>query len=601
MSGFSSSSLHFAENILLSLVLSAMVLLPLLEILIRAYEAAGAFVSSTVLQHLTLVMGMLGAAIAARENRLLALTVSEFTQHPAVSVLRVFSKSAAASVCGVLAIAGGMFVAAEAGAGRYLAPGVPVWWIQLVLPLGFGLIALRLIFSVSSEVSVRLWTGVCAIVITLAVWCVPADNGYLVPTALFALGVATAFGAPVFVVLGGAALILFWGDGIPVAAVAVDQYRLVVNPTLPAIPLFTLAGYFLAESNAPKRLVELFNALFGGFRSGAAVVTVLACTILTAFTGASGVTILALGGLLMPMLVAARHSEKSALGLVTSGGLPGVMLPPSLPLILYAIVAQVSIEDMFLGGVIPALVMASLIIGSNRNTRIARENTGYRWDPNRILHALGEAKWELLMPVLAAGALFGGFATPVEAAALTAFYAFFVEVVIHRELKLTSDVPRVMSECGLMVGGIILILGVALSFTNYLIDAQWPEFLVEWVTRTIESRWLFLLALSLFLLLIGCLMDIFSAIVVVVPLIVPIGLAFGIDPVHLGIIFIANLELGYLTPPVGLNLFFASYRFEKTMSEVYRAALPMFFAIGIGVLFITYVPWLSTALPVLMR
>ena len=374
--------------------------------------------------------------------------------------------------------------------------------------------------------------------------------------SLIALGFATLFGAPLFVTLGGAALILFWGGGIPVAAVSVDHYRLVVNPTLPAIPLFTLAGYFLAEGNAPKRIIELFDALFGRFRSGAGLITVLACTLLTAFTGASGVTILALGGLLMPLLLAARHTEKSALGLITAAGLPGVLLPPSLPLILYAIVAKVSIEDIFLGGAIPAALIASLMIGWNTWRQPKQKTAGCPLNRKRIFLAVYAAKWELLLPVVAFVSLFSGLATPVEAAALTAFYAFFVEVVIHRELKLTTDVPRVVTECGLLVGGILLILGVALSFTNYLVDAQIPNQLIAWVTQVIESRWVFLLALSLFLLIVGCLMDIFSAIVVVVPLIVPLGLAFGIDPIHLGIIFIANLELGYLTPPVGLNLVF---------------------------------------------
>ncbi|GAG37557.1 unnamed protein product, partial [marine sediment metagenome] len=241
------------------------------------------------------------------------------------------------------------------------------------------------------------------------------------------------------------------------------------------------------------------------------------------------------------------------------------------------------------------------IIGWNTWRQPKQYTTRIPLSRKRILRAINGAKWELLLPVVAFVALFSGLATPVEAAALTAFYAFFVEVIVHRELKLTTDVPRAMTECGLLVGGIILILGVALSFTNYLVDAQLPNHLVAWVTQTIESRWVFLLALSLFLLIVGCLMDIFSAIVVVVPLIVPIGLAFGIDPIHLGIIFIANLELGYLTPPVGLNLFFASYRFDKSMTEVYRAALPMFFAVGTGVLLVTYLPWLSTTLPALMR
>ena len=594
-------SQYHVEDVLLTLVLGTMVLLPLTEVVMRASMGNGLFVGSTLLQHLTLVMGMLGAAIAARENRLLALSTAEFSKRSTWKLLQLFSKSFAAAVCIALTVASMNFVLAEISAGKILGLGVPIWWIQMVLPIGFGLITLRLIQNTSPKIFVRFSTWLCAIGIVSFAAFIPPGYSYVVTIALITLAIATLFGAPIFVTLGGAALILFWGDGIPVAAVTVDHYRLVVNPTLPAIPLFTLAGYFLAESSAPKRLVELFDTLFGRFRSGATVIAVLTCTLLTAFTGASGVTILALGGLLMPLLLTAKHSEKSALGLVTAAGLPGVLLPPSLPLILFAIVAQVSIEDIFLGAAIPAVVMASLIIGWNTHRQPKQIATKHSFNGKRALRAISKAKWELLMPVVAFTALFSGLATPVEAAALTAFYAFFVVVVIHRELNLFTDVPRVMTECGLLVGGIILILGVALSFTNYLVDAQLPNYLVEWVTQVIESRWVFLLVLSAFLLIVGCLMDIFSAIVVVVPLIVPLGMAFGIDPVHLGIIFVANLELGYLTPPVGLNLFFASYRFGKPISEIYRATLPMFFAISVGVVLVTYIPWLSTALPALMR
>ena len=592
---------HKIENILLAVVLATMVLLPLLEVVIRAIFRSSVLVGSPLLQHLTLVMGMLGAAIAARENRLLSLATAEFTERRALQLLQFFSKTFAVAMCIALAVASAQFVIAERSAGKILSLGIPIWWVQLALPIGFGIISFRLLQHISPVFSVRAAACISAAGIVCAAALVQVPTGYLVTTALVTLGISTLFGAPIFVTLGGAALILFWGEGIPVAAVSVDHYRLVVNPTLPAIPLFTLAGYLLAEGNTPKRIIELFDALFGHIRSGATVVAVLACTMLTAFTGASGVTILALGGLLMPLLLSAKHTDKSALGLITASGLPGVLLPPSLPLILYAIIARVSIEDMFLGGVIPAVVIASLIIGWNTWRKPKQKSARCPLNRKRVIRAIDGAKWELLLPVVAFVALFSGLATPVEAAALTAFYAFFVEVIWHRELKLTTDLPRVMTECGLLVGGIILIMGVALSFTNYLVDAQLPNYLVAWVTQTIESRWVFLLALSLFLLFVGCLMDIFSAIVVVVPLMVPIGLAFGIDPIHLGIIFVANLELGFLTPPVGLNLFFASYRFNKSMTEVYRAALPMFFAVGIGVLLVTYLPWLSTTLPALMR
>jgi tripartite ATP-independent transporter DctM subunit len=397
--------------------------------------------------------------------------------------------------------------------------------------------------------------------------------------------------------LGGAALILFWGAGQPVASISLDHYRLVTNPTLPTIPLFTMAGYFLAEGGASKRLIRVFQALVGQFRGGPAIVTALVCAFFTSFTGASGVTILALGGLLMPILLAARYSEKTALGLLTGAGSLGLLFPPCLPLILYAIIARITIEQMFLGGIVPGVLLVAMTAwwGVRQGSKEAAATKAF--DAREAARALWDAKWELLLPVVALASLFGGFATPVEAAALTALYAFVVETFIYRDLKILRDVPRVMSECGLLVGGVLLILGVALGFTNYLVDAQVPMRALEWVTASIHSRWLFLLLLNVLLLIVGCLMDIFSAIVVVVPLIVPMGEAFGIDPVHLGIIFLANLELGYLTPPVGLNLFLASYRFGKPLSEVYRAAVPMLLVLLTGVLLITYLPPLTTTLP----
>jgi C4-dicarboxylate transporter DctM subunit len=375
---------------------------------------------------------------------------------------------------------------------------------------------------------------------------------------------------------------------------------LVINPSLPAIPMFTLAGYLLAESAAPRRLIEVFDALFGRMRGGAAIVTVLACTFFTCFTGASGVTILALGGLVMPLLASSGYASNRALGLVTGAGLPGVLLMPALPLILYAIVARVSIEDMFLGGALPAVLMAGLVVtwGIVHQPSLHRKEER-AFDARRARSAIAAAKWELSVPVIPVAAMASGLATPVEAAALTAAYAFVVTSCIHRDLRLLRDVPRVAAECGLIVGGILLILGVALSLTNYLVDAQVPDHMIAWVKQTIDSRIVFLLALNGLLLFAGCVMDIFTAIVVLAPLVTPIGMAFGVHPVHLGIVFLANLEIGYLTPPVGMNLFFASHRFGRPVTEVFRSVAPLFAALAAGLLAITYVPWLSTFLPAL--
>jgi len=597
--------LRSGENLLIVLALGAMTLLPLIEVPLRKIFHTGISGSSALVQHFVLIVGMLGGAMAAREGRLLSLSsLSALLKGRAKAAALVSANAVAAGISVLLALASWRFLLTEKAGGKILAYGIPIWILQLALPLGFAAVALRLVWHASDAWRGRLLGALLASAIPVVfVW---------PPLALAGLFVAAVLGAPVFALLGGAALILFWSDGLPLATVPLKHYSLVTNVSLPTIPLFTLAGYFLAEGGASKRLVGVFQALAGHVRGGPAVATALVCAFFTSFTGASGVTILALGGLLMPVLLAARYSERTALGLLTGAGSLGLLFPPCLPLILYSIVAstvvsnldvanadaaQVSMEKMFLGGIGPGILMVALTAwwGIRQGPSTNEEKRSFNWAEAR--RALWEAKWELLLPVVALGALFGGFATPVEAAAVTALYAFIVETFLYRDLKIIRDIPRVMAECGLLVGGVLLILGVAMGFTHYLIMADVPTRAVEWIQGAVQSEWLFLLLLNLALLGVGCLMDIFSAIVVVVPLIVPMGVAFGIDPVHLGIIFLANLKLGYLTPPVGMNLFLASYRFGKPIPEVTRAALPMLLVLLVGVLLITYVPPLTTALP----
>ena len=602
-SNFSSgkSWLKTTENSVVSLALFAMVLLPLAESFLRRTFHIGIPASTTIVQHMVLVVGMLGGAIAAREGRLLALsTLGETALHGRwKSIARVFTSSVSAAISAFLALASYQFVATERDAGTILAFGIPIWVVEWVLPLGFAIIAIRILLHASEE---KKWTPrICAtlaaalLVGIVMIW--PGSLHHFVPIAMSVLFLASVLGMPAFATLGGAALILFWGADQPIAAIPIAQYGLVTNPILPTLPLFTLAGYFLAEGGAPKRLIRVFYAMFGQFRGGPAIVTVLVCALFTSFTGASGVTILALGGLLMPVLIGANYSEKDALGLLTGSGSLGLLLPPCLPLIVYAIVAKVAIGQMFLGGLIPAFVMmaATAIWGVRRGSATNTAIRKFEWKEARI--ALWEGKWELAMPLVAFVALFSSLATPVEAAAITAFYAFFVEAVIHRDLHIFRDLPRVMAECGLLIGGVLLILGVSLGFTNYLVDAEVPAKAVAWTTATIHSPLLFLLLLNVFLLVVGCLMEIYPAIVIEVPLLVPLGAAYGIDPVRLGIIFLANMELGYLTPPVGLNLLMSSYRFKKSVPEVLRAVLPVVFVLSLGVLLITYIPALTTALP----
>ncbi len=588
------------EDLVVAITLAAMMLLPVAEIILRKLFHVGISGSTVFVQHLVLFVGMLGGAVAARENRLLSLASSAFLKDTWKKGAVVFSNAFAVAMTALLCAASVLFVLSRKEAGEVLANGIPVWLIQAVLPAGFALMAIRLVLQASAEWPIRLLVFFMAAAFGAPGLLTPIDPSVLILPALAGLGIATLLGAPLFVTLGGAAMILFWGGGQTIAVIPVDLYRLVVNPTLPAVPLFTLAGYILAEGGASQRLVRVFETLFGSLRGGPAIVTTLACAFFTSFTGASGVTILALGGLLMPVLMTARYSEKNALGLLTGAGSLGLLFPPCMSLILYAVVASgsgvdVTIRQMFLGGIGPGLVM--LVLAAWWGIRKGPSEARKKFDATEAAKALWAAKWELAVPAVALIALFGGFATPVEASAVTALYALVVETAVHKDWKLFRDMPRVMTECALMVGGVLLILGVAMGLTDYLFDAQIPVRAVEWAKSAIHSRWAFLLALNLFLLVVGCLMDIFSAIAVVGPLIIPMGQAFGVDPVHLGIVFLTNLELGYITPPVGMNLFLSSYRFGKPLGEVIRSVIPLLFVQLLGVLLTTYCPPLTTALP----
>jgi C4-dicarboxylate transporter DctM subunit len=594
-----------AENLLVALALGVLLLLPLIEVVGRKLFHGGISGAGAFQQHLVLIIGLLGGMLAARDGRLLSLsTLTTFLRGRWQAFARIFSSGIATAITVFLCCAAAKMVASEKQDTKLLAYGIPIWTVQLIMPVGFAVIALRLLWHSSDN-----WRGrfVTLALAGLMVWLgahPPLAAGRLVIPALVALLAAVVLGAPIFVMLGGAALILFWGEDIAISAVSLTHYSMVTNPSLPTVPLFTLAGYFLAEGGASKRLIRVFQAFVGQFRGGPAIVTVLGCAFFTSFTGASGVTILALGGLLLPVLLGAGYSERGALGILTGSGGLGLLFPPSLPLILYAIVAStnsssagVTIERMFLGGLGPGLLLVAMAVWLGIRLGPKQATVAGRFDGAEAWRALWEAKWELLLPVVALLALFSGFATPVEAAALTAFYAFIVEAFVMRDFKGARDIARVMAECGLLVGGVLLILGVALGFTNYLVDAQIPSRAVEWMTATVKSKYAFLLALNVCLLLIGCVMDMFSAIVVVVPIIVPLGIAYGIDPIHLGIIFLANLELGLLTPTAGINIFLSSYRFNKPVLQVSRAVFPMQCILLVGLLLITYLPPLTTFLP----
>jgi len=585
------SFLHRFENLLLAAVLALLVLL-------GVAGASTTFANTDeLIRHLTLLVGMLGGMVAAREGRLLSIgTFVHAMPERLRPAIEVFTGVVATTIGSLLTLAAWQFVAEEAGSSSSLAFGVPRIVLQAAMPLGFAFITLRLARHASGSNAVRAVVLAAAVALTVAV--AQLDGGVValrVPL-LVALGVAILFGAPLFVGLAGIALIFFISVGDPIASVPLDHYDQVTNPMLATLPLFTLAGYIVTASGAARRLVRLLRAWTGHLRGGPAVVTVFACAFFTAFTGGSGITILALGGLLMPILISSRYNDRAALGLVTGAGSLGVLFAPCLPLILYSIVAQVSIEDMFLGGALPGLLMVALACawGIYISPRV-KKRPRFIW--KRAVVTTWRAKWDLLLPVVPLVLIFGGYVLPVAAAALTAAYAILVAAVINRDLPRGRKLVEVMCECGMLVGGVLLILGTAMGLTNLLITEHVPDQLTAWTGEAIESRWVFLLLLTLVMVVLGCVIEIFSAIIVVAPLVVPVALAFGVDPVHLGVIMLASLELGYLMPPIGLNLLMSASRFHRPMLEVARATLPMLLVLAIGVALITAFPQMTLALP----
>ncbi len=407
---------------------------------------------------------------------------------------------------------------------------------------------------------------------------------------LFAL-----FGGPLFVLLAAAAIAGYFTSGDPISSIIIDLNRLTKNPTIMIIPLFTFAGYVMAESRAPKRLITFAQASVGWLPGGIAVVVLVTCAFFTTFTGASGVTIIALGGLLYPIL-RQNYTEKFSLGLITASGSLGILFPPSIPLILYAIIAQVPIDQMFLAGVIPGFLLLLILSGycSGWSTFKRIERTAF--DLKAFGRALWEAKWEVVLPFIVLGSIVTGIVTIDEAAPLTAIYLLIVEMFIHRDIRL-RDLPKIVRESMLLVGAILIILGIALGLTNYLVTIELPTIVLEWINTHTQNKIVTLIGINLFLLAVGCLMDIFSAIIVVVPLLIPIAEEFGIDKAHLGVIVLTNLEIGYLTPPVGMNLFISSLKFDKPVVSLYRSVLLFIGLLLIALIFITYLPDLSLWLP----
>jgi tripartite ATP-independent transporter DctM subunit len=598
-----------AERALVAFLLLAMVLLPAASTVSRRLIGRELPGSAVLAQHITLWVGFLGALLATVTGNHLALSTLEVMKPGwRRRAARFFGLAVSAACCALLAWASLRLVQAEWDGFGVVAFGIRVAWSQLVMPAGFGVMALRFAWRAGDDAEGGARWGLRAAALAVAaasflLGLVEQPGPGLSTLLLLLVAVAFLLGAPVFVAMSGVAMALFFREAGPeaIAAVPTATFNLVSSATLPAIPLLTAAGYVLAEGDAPRRLVRAYKGLFGWMPGGVAIMATFVCALFTTFTGASGVTILALGGLLLPSLLEERYPEDFSVGLVTAAGSLGLLFPPSLPVILYAVVAQAPIEHLFIGGLLPGLLMIVLVAAYGVVVGVRAGAPRQPFRPREALAALWAAKWDLGLPTLVVVSVASGFATIVEAAALAAAYAIVVELAVFRSMHPLRDLPRVLVHAASLVGSVLILLGTALGVTSWFVDAEVPTLLVEWMTEHVKSPALFLLMLNAVLLVLGSVLEMYSAIVVLAPLVAPLGVAYGIDPIHLGVVFLANLELGFLFPPMGLNLFLSASRFSKPLPYMYRKAFPFLLIMAAGVLAITYLPAMTTGIVSLLE
>ena len=629
--------------VIVALLLLAVI--PTAQVVARLLFDTALTAAAGYVRHLVVWSACLTGIVATRERQHLSLSAG-LPKLPAP-----YDRWAAVAATAItVAVTTGIAVSATSltlvAFGAYERVGMlPKRAVLAILPVGFGLMALRLVLAAARPQeegrSRRAGTAAGVLGIALGVilstqpltsliisvsWEIGSGLGALegplfdladivnglirslrLPLLILMIVSAVA-GVPIFAVLGGIALLMFASNGV-LETVPDEAYTMLIGVHVPALPLFALSGFLLSESGAGARLVRLCTALFSRYRGGLIIAATLICAYFTTFTGASGVTILAVGGLLAALLAENGFRKDLSTGLLTASGSIGLLFPPSLPIIMYGVVSQNNIKAMFAGGVGPGILMVfALIAFALVRARTARRSAGAPVPgaataggpgapvPLRdVGRALRHAGWEVALPVIILGLLFGGVTNLVETAAIAVVYLLVVQMLIHRDLSV-RDLPRLFARAAPIIGGILVILGVAKALSFAIVDAQVPQALVQWFSDHVRSPYVFLILLNVALLIAGCLMDIFSAIVVLVPLLTPIAESYGIDPVHLGIIFLANLELGYLTPPVGLNLFLASYRFEIPLAKLYRTTLPFLAILLVSVLVITYVPPLTTTL-----
>jgi C4-dicarboxylate transporter DctM subunit len=605
------------ENLVAYIAVFLLALFPFLEVMARKFFHTSVPYSSVYAHHLVLVITFIGGMITSREKRHLSLSLSWNIEEPLKTWIHIGNMVLAAMMTTAFFWSALSFVLTGFNPNEKIGI-IPIRWVGVVMIVGYGVMAIRFVTAVPKKgwhraiAAIGLLLGTFLALEPLAKICAtfyqeypgflnalleftPAVNAIIALPIIILLIIAALFGAPLFVVLGGIAYMLFARVGEPLEVIPNEAYSMLISHSIPAIPLFTVAGFLLSESKAGERLVRFFKAFFAWFPGGLAIMAILVCAFFTTFTGASGVTILALGALLSYVLINGKYKKKFSIGLVTASGSVGLLFPPSLPIIIYGVIAGVSIKDMFIGGIIPGFVMilALIVFSIIYATKNKTERQPFKL--KEAVSAVGASVWEILLPIVIIMVYFGGLATLEESAAIAVIYVLFIEVIIHRDLKI-KDLSAVVLKSIPIIGGVLMILSLANGLKYYIVDAQVPMRLTEWVQASISSKYVFLLLLNIGLLITGCLMDIFSAIMVVVPLIIPLGSVFGIHPVHLGIIFLANMELGYLTPPVGLNLFLASYRFNEPMGKLYKDVFPFLLIQLAAVLLITYVPFLSTGL-----
>ena len=607
---------RFIENqtALLSLILLA--LFPTLEVIARKFFQTGITNSTEYTRQLVLVLAFLGGAITSREGKHLALSIEMRLPESVKTRLQILNAFLTLTMTTAFSLSALSFSLNAFDHAQKIGP-FPVWIISLVMPVGYFFMAIRalihlprgknlrwvtswgtlfgLILAFSSLVNaIRIFGPVPGFLESIGELSVKFNTFLAVPL-IFVLIASAVAGVPLFIVLGGVAYMLFARTGQPLEVVPNEAYSLLLGHALPAIPLFAFVGFILAESKAGERLVRLFRALFAWFPGGLAIMAILICAFFTTFTGASGITILALGPLLSFILVKGKYGVKFSNGLLTATGSIGLLFIPSLPVIIYGVTAQVNIMHMFAGGFLPGFLMVLTVIIYGmiyaKKTKVPKEDFNLK----EAFRGLKGAVLEILLPIVVVVSYFGGIATLVECGAIAVIYALIIEVIIHRDIKI-NHLPRVMLKCMPVIGGVLMILALAKGLSYYIVDANIPVLLTEWTQSAISSKFVFLLLVILLLVITGCLMDIFSAIMVVAPLIIPLGDLFGMHPVHMGIIFLATMELGYLTPPVGLNLFLASYSFNQPMSKITRQVLPFLLIRLITVLLITFIPFFSTAL-----